>query len=115
MTGLPCCRARSASSSFDKGRCRAPGIFSRACSSASRMSIRTAPLSRRRCASDGLMVGSDMISSYFFSAALRLDRPAKQPVQRGEELFDARIGDAVPERLAFAPESDEALLAHLSE
>jgi hypothetical protein len=36
-------------------------------------------------------------------------------LQRGEELLDARIGDAVPERLAFAPEGDEALLAHLRE
>src|SRR5262245_61745671 len=86
------------------------------------MSIRRAPLSRRRRASDGLMVGSDMMSSstflYFpllsstFPTALRLDGPAKQPVQRGEELLDARIRDAVPERLTFAPEGDEALLAH---
>ncbi|MCP1863804.1 hypothetical protein J2R73_008808 [Bradyrhizobium japonicum] len=29
-----------------------------------------------------------------------------------KELLDARIGDAVPECLAFAPKGDEALLAH---
>lgn len=57
-------RGEVGSSSFDRGRCRAPGIFSRACSSASRISIRRAPLSRRRRASDGSMVDSDIISSF---------------------------------------------------
>ena len=40
---------------------------------------------------------------------------AEQLVEGGEELLDARIGDAVPDRLALAPEGDDALLPHLGE
>src|SRR6476469_7281770 len=111
MTVLPCA-AKSASSSFDSGRFLAPGILSRACSSASRMSTRIAPRSRRSRASAGLIVGSDILAPSTDFSALRFDGRAKQLVQRGEELLDARIGDAIPERLAFPPERDEPLLAH---
>ena len=34
-------------------------------------------------------------------------------MQRRKELFDPRVGDPVPERLALAPVRDDALLAHL--
>ena len=47
----------------ESGKWRAPAIFSRACSSASRMSTRIAPRSSRRLASAGLILGSDMTNS----------------------------------------------------
>ena len=34
-------------------------------------------------------------------------------MQGGQELFDPRIGDAIPERLAFAAVGHQSLLAHL--
>lgn len=36
-------------------------------------------------------------------------------MQSGEELLDARIGDPVPQRLAFASVRNEAFITHLGE
>lgn len=36
-------------------------------------------------------------------------------MQSGEELFDARIGDPVPQRLAFAPVRNETFITHFGE
>ena len=40
---------------------------------------------------------------------------AEQPVQGEEQFFHARIGDPVPQRLGFAAERDQVLVAHLGE
>ena len=63
ITARPDGRRGPASSSFDSGRWRPPGMCSRACSSASRMSTRMAPSSMRRLASCGPMVRKVMSCS----------------------------------------------------
>lgn len=42
-----------------------------------------------------------------------LARPAEKVMQRCKQLFDARIGNAIPGRLAFLAEGHDAFLAQL--
>ena len=46
---------------------------------------------------------------------LVLARLAIELVEHAEELLDARVGDAVPDRLALAPGGDDALIPHLGQ
>src|SRR5690606_25160777 len=78
-----------------------PGMHSRACSSASRMSTRTAPFSISSRASAGLMVAIFMISFL-----------AIEVVENCKQGADALVADPIPERLALAPIGYEAFLPH---
>ena len=46
---------------------------------------------------------------------MRITAAAVEPVQGREQRLDPRIGDAVPERLGFAAEGNDPLLAHARE
>src|SRR3546814_4954555 len=67
------------------------------------MSISFAPSSIRRCASEGV---TDVI--VIVSVLLTVEWR-----EGDEERLGSRIGDPIPERLAFAAESDQAFIAHL--
>jgi hypothetical protein len=56
-------------------------------------------------------VKSLMGPSFFWAIAAHFFRwSAEQSVEHREQLLDARTGDPVPERLAFAPVGDDLLV-----
>src|SRR5665648_464702 len=89
-------------------------MCSRARSSAPRISMRVAPWSIRRLASAGVMVGR-LMEDTPYTVFLGLGVAAIELLEIAEQQFGARLGDAVPKRLAVAPKVDEPLLAHLGE
>ncbi|KAI1691134.1 hypothetical protein DdX_22077 [Ditylenchus destructor] len=84
------------------GMLTAPGIFSRACSSASRTSTSNAPAATARRASAGAIVEIVIVVS-----------PCNRVVEGREQRLGPRIGDPVPERLALAAKGYQPLVAHL--
>src|SRR6516164_412072 len=87
---------------------------SRACSSASRISISTAPLRTRSAARVGEMVCR--LATVFLLFAFGWNfLGAVDVFEQHKQAFGVRISDAIKHCLRFAPRRDETVLTHLGE